>query len=742
MRTIIITFIYLLYASVSLAGWGGAIDVNYTNYEILDPKKPAYTASALTQQYSLFIDKAGKLPYKLGTYSGRGGGNFTLLMESNPLPIITQNQRSVGKPRPFGLIMDGTTQILSPYKLLPFRGSFKKSNNVNTGFLSQKDTDSILMPEIASSIISGAEIGYSAGNFVLGYKDNKSREIKGRGSNLGRLFQEGRTTTHKDQGVWAYLPQITGDYRSQTSKGSFLYFDQSTYIIAAGKKQFWAAYKKISYDDKLDKDLSWTEEQINFGNLSGTYLTREWFDIFGVKISLDGQYNHRKGFGPLESWYGNLFLDYDNKLWRPANIKIFASYEKVSEKSGKSESWSAPVFYTHDDDFISESAKFEYKSQILPNRIGEVITIASQFRSNINKNGLFTISPSFAYSTTDSKTIEDNKIKPINDGLLQAAIELNTTRKLWKQIGLGAGYNYISKTGTTDEQTHNLLLKGNINKRFFTANISQSAVYHVNADPKQPVIDESVDIYLPTYIPPRFIPVYERTITEYLSNLSISWVPNINLGTGRLTVNFNATQEFIKTNFASRQRTEAFFVSRLTAPTWGAEINSRMEWTPQNIDQLRIESNAVIEYLPNQIWQASLKAQHLSTSQKRGLQSDTISMIQTARYSIWNDRREVVRLSETITYSWGKTQSADANDYMSGSGEIHLYPRSDLDIYAKSAYIDRTVGAVSANRTDMMYATGATFSRQRLQFNGEWASGWRSDGREEKKWTMHLKMTF
>lgn len=462
MRTIAITIIYLLYASVSFAGWGGAVDINYINYEISDPGKTPYTASALTQQYSLYIDKAGKLPFKLGTYSGRGGGNFTLLMESNPLPDIQQKQQSTGKPRPLGLIMDGTTQILSPYKLLPFRGSFKKSNYVNTGFLTQNDTDSILMPEIASSIISGAETGFSTGNFVLGYKDNQSREIKGRGSNLGRLFQEGRTTTHQDQGIWEYLPQIVGDYRSQTSNGTFLNFDQSIYSINMGKKQFWAGYKKINYDDKLDKEQSWTEEQINFGNLSGTYLTREWFELYGVKISLDGQYNHRKGFEPLESWYGNLFLDYDNKIWRPANVKIFASYEKVNEKSGKSESWSAPIFYAHDDDFMSESARFEYKSQYLPYKVGEVTTTSGQFRANVNKNGLFTISPSFAYST----------------------------------------------------------------------------------------------------------------------------------------------------------------------------------------------------------------------------------------------------------------------------------------IYAKSAYIDRTVGAISKNRTDMMYAAGATFSRQRLQFTGEWASGWRSDGREEKKWSMHLKMIF
>ncbi len=792
----IITIICLLISTNALAGIGGSLETSYTSYTVNEPGKSSRSFSMLPVSINLYIDKNGSLPKGWGSYSGRTSGNISMIRGVPQLdgikPLNINDQYSNTGYLGSNTTTVGNIDITSPYQNLPLTANFRQNNNSGAlSFLEQRDINTILDSTSKTAVFTGAGQEITESNLTLGYKDSKDRQIRGgSGRNVFQMLLNGSEYRVQNQGIWKYIPQIVADYKktkygsanylnsllgggAKSSTNGYLTPAETTYTIAAGKQEFWGGYRKIAIGKSI-------EEQFYLGNLTGTQKIREWWAYKGDRYSMDVQYSHKNDSDEdyysinntgqsKKSGFTSLTADFfaewnvkipilnnwtgDNLLsgWKPAVIKTFSTYENTTDLSGKSVILDIPIFYSSDSTFLSESAKVERKSKETTdmNSINNINITSLQYKLTLNRDGYITYSPMVYYTASDSSLSKVGEKDDYKSNSVQAGLNIATTDKLWqaletecshhiqctpsmwKQFGAGVNYTYLQQQNVQIERSHSLSARAHlISNNQITLDLSHFSFFNENPQP----VSQPDSILNPST--PQTTPADERTINKHISTLASAYTPVFDFG--HLTVNLSASQEFAKTNLFDKSTTTAYFAVKLNATSWGVTINSHAEWCPQEQIQLTNENNAIIEYLPNQIWQGQIRVQHFFYSDKTGGESHTVNSSGTGRFSIKYGQREIARLVETITYTTILQDSGQNTQTWSGSAEIHTYPRKamDTDIYAKGAILN------DGTRTDKLYNIGLTFSRQKLTFAGEWAQGWRNDGREEKKWTVSLKTSF
>ncbi len=793
----------VLIATSAFANIGGSLDVSYIDYEITKPGEKPHTYTSIPFNVNLYLDKYGLLPRSWGSYSGKISTSLAGVRGIPPLTGFERLEQQVGYSRGnTNTALQYGLDITSPVRWLPLNGGIHQRNNSGTvSLLERHDDSTILDSTFKTGVFTGAGSEVTDANFTLGYKDSRDVEVKRtQGAMKQRVIYGEKMIIEQGHGIWTFLPQIIVDYK-KTKYGTKNYLDsllgssksalpgglpdvagmlnpdETTSTIVVGKQQWAGGYKKISIGKSL-------EEQYWLGNLTGTYKQREWWLLNGDRYSIDVQYSRkndsndnmlstmssREQLSGFSSVYADFFAEWairipllngwtkDNLFtgWQNASLKTFSTFEKTTDSSGKSVSLDVPIFYAHDGKFVVESAKVERKIKegSTKDSRAEINMTAIQYKLTLNNDGLITYSPMINYSATDNTTAtnDDTSGSKITSETIQANLDIATTAKLWqklwqlaerdcrvhvfcdssswRQFGMGLNYSFVQSKSSQIERNHTVTVRANIvNQNTLALDLSHMAFF---AENPQPIAKDSIFDLFTNPVPEQSSE--DRIISKHFSTLSAAWSPNIT-DVGRFSVNLSTSQEFAKTTFSDKAKTSAYMEAKLIASTWGATINSRMDWCPQDSSQLVNESNGILDFTPNQIWQASLKAQNLYYSERMGGETINTNLIQTARYSIRTERREIIRLLETLTYSISQ-QTAGQTEYWSGTGEIHTFPRPDTDIYGKAAIVNRAEGK------DMLWAAGLAFSRQKITFSGEWAEGWRSDGREERKWTVSLKMAF
>lgn len=719
----------LLFSSVASARLSGDASLTYIAYDGHADGSISMSSNSLVQNYSLLYSSNGPIyNSRVGRYDISLGYNWTAL--DTTFKSSTQPTENYNVTR--GHLLYKGEINLDP-KEVPFRlTAFSRDMSRNT---------------ITSTRGRGMQ------NFasIFGYRDQATGINDGihieTGATLVAGVKNGMTNGYNE--ILRHFPMILLDYKDTVNRDlrSLSPVDNRLSrlaFVSLNKKDNWFHYRHTLYDDYLNKNNNYVENEIQLGTVD-QYMARRWVDFSNwIKVSTDLQLSKRKSnyqANAIDDINLNLYVTGERKYW---NARTFSTFKRYKDEKNKLSyqttlplyaagavnqdmSWNARTAFrdNHDIDALGASSRFT--------------NILVGYRVDAFKRSPFTLSQSF--------DVESSKTSLADYVTLSGGLETTSTNRYSRIVTLGASYN-IKNSATSNAATTSNFLEQNVQLR---GGYAPSNTLRFEARQKNTFTTGNLTPFsgptrnsgtqLSQYLNPRGISAADVGSDSYQSvtALSVTWNPK-----PRLNAYLTLSEDIYKTDVigvspVSEVQSGVSFAN----DAWS--VSDTLRYAHGSRDTLddnanSISNSASLRYIHSRNLDASASASY-SANYSKGDTLYKTTIEQRLNYSYFTKTgitRKLLEFNETLMYSDGTANSSHAfNKYLLLG--FKYYPISQLTLSGGVGY------SYTASIRDYTIAwnASAVANFRLLQASVDYVHGIRKlDGARENKFTGNIRKSF
>lgn len=532
------------------------------------------------------------------------------------------------------------------------------------------------------------------------------------------------------------LPRLQLDYRESFNKSltnDYLMDSSTKELAVAGlsKQNNWVHFKTLSYEDHLDKNNNFEQQQFQIGHVD--YRGRRlWSSLTNwIEVSADGQLTTRRAAENFEEYDVNFMSIATRRTW---NARTFMNYNrKMTTYSALSDSkliesariplYIKGIYGSETNWFMSVSAERGTRTTFSPltltsNKLPSYSSTISVGATTFNRS-LFTLSPSVSVST--------NKGYGGGDSLdFRAAVETNSTARYSSKVGLSARSQFRYLDDGANLST----------SKSWAQTVSLKAIYKPDS---KFIYRLNEDLEIGDAAPIMYTSAGNSGTEQYLNSMttaSISWNPNAAFSSSleayhnKRSYEFNAgTSETQLSHRLSYDRQQTFY-----------KLDTR--YTQKNyidLNSSEFDHMGNFQYRPDRYNVATLRYRY-NKNDYNSYSYSKIDLLERYSYNFFT-RTGVVRNFATLSQEIGFTgEESNGNKnylhYLLISGRYS--PTERLSLYGSGKYESGNLGS-----TTFYYNAGLNADFKLLSTSLDYALAKRdSDNRIEKRFSATVRRTF
>ncbi len=728
--------VLLLVPSVARANLSGEAELGYVSYDSEQKDASGTVDSRLNgtsfrQRYSLLYDTQGEIADgRFATYDltmGYEWGSFDTRVKR--LNDDTSLSVSAGHVLFRGEVVVDPAEL--PIRIRAYSRDLNRTTFIDTYL--NNDLDYMISPDLTTDLRDGTRIS-SGATVLLGVKNGLTNGYNALFRNLPMLMVD-------------YRDELVHDVNSITPIDTRL---RRLAFISLNKRDNWVHYRSTKYEDFINPDQSYNENQVQIGTVDQK-LMRRWIDLTNwIKVSADAQFTKHNAASPVDN-----FEEYDVNFFGIASrssweARTFANYNRLQQNGSYSVSRTIPLYmagtWGFDTDWnarVINLDKIDYQGT--PNERKSSSNAAS-VRFLTLKRANFTVSPrlSVEYATDDEvgKNIA-----------VEAGVETRSTRRFSREYDLFSSYTarFIKSNDVAASDSGSYVAQDlNVSVGYAptpqtrlsgSETISLTSGNTPASSGNTTISGGSVSTLNDTGI----LGEYGATSNGYmrsLSMLSFSWLPG-----SRIRTSLTAQEDIISVSNQPLYSRSAITNSvSYTAPTYQVSLDSSV-YLHSGIDgsSYAFDFNGAASYRPNRNVDAYLRARvnlsHDTTNDVR-----YVDLQQRFNYYILKYNgivRHLVELSEELNYQDVTTtstssQSVYGKKWLTLGAKYFPFARVFVGGFARYAIVDP--GAL----TQQLYSASLGVTYRKLQADVEYSFGnqYGDQKRYERKFAANLRKYF
>lgn len=726
---------FFVVVSAATAGISGDVSLEYNSYDgsannpLVPGQRTSVSSSSLVQNYSLLYSDGGVIyNNRVGHYDVALGYNWTALDTSFRVSGMSDENYKLNR----GHILYKGEVLIDP-KEVPFKLNLYSRDMTRNSVSNSSGTHA----DRFNSII---------GNRFFAKDINDGIHIES-GATLVAGVKNGMTNGYNE--VLRHLPMILIDYKDSVNR-DLRSLDNKIddrlsrlAFVSLNKKDNWFHYRHVVYEDYINQDNGYTENQFQLGTVD-QYLARRWIDFSNwIKVSTDLQFTKRKNNdekNAIEEVDLNLFMIGERKYWNARALTNFNRYK--DENNVLSYQADIPVYasgvYSQD---VSWNARTAYRNNRDVNADGtssKFNNVLAGYRVDMLKRSPFSLSQSFDVESTLTETADIL--------ILSGGLETNSTKRFSSKFSLGASYNIktmITNSDSTrsDFTDHRLAFKSdyvlNNTTRFSfnnTNTLTTGSLATYSSTTRGGVLA------LGQYYNTRNLSSEQigADSIHSVTSLNAIWEPK-----PRLNVTTTATEDIFKSSFVDLS-TITELASGISYNNYAWAFSNRLKYTRGSKIALdnnteEITDDASVRYVHSRALDGSVTASYTSGVSSNSYRTEVEQRINYSFFTDTGVARKLFELNETVKYTEG---SRDINNSYNKSLllGVKYHPIRQLTLSANVGY---TLTDLKQNDYSLVYNAAVIANFRLLQASLDYTHGIRkSDNAVENKLTGNVRRSF
>jgi hypothetical protein len=727
----------LLVCSIADARLSGDASLTYSSYDgsaddqFVRNRRNSMSSTSLIQNYSLLYSSAGSVyNSRVGHYDVALGYNWTALDTS--FKSSTQKDDDYNKTRGH-LLYKGEINLDPkevPFRLNAYSRDMTSNTITNTGGRQIQNFNSIFgYLDQATDINDGLHIE-SGATLIAGVKNGMTNGYN-------------ETLRHFPMILIDYKDTLNRDLRSMNPVDTRL---SRLAFVSLNKKDNWFHYRHTLFEDKLNNNNNYLENEIQLGTVD-QYMSRRWIDFSNwLKVSTDIQLSKRKSnyqVNSIDDINLNLFVIGERASWNARTFTTFNRYK--DEKNLLSYQSTLPIYAAG---VVNQDVSWNARTSFRKNHDISESGLTSDFtntlfgyRVDAFKRSPFTLSQSF--------DVEVSKADLSDYVTLSGTLESTSTNRFSRNVVLGASYNIRnSSTSSASSSTASDFLEQKIvlHAGYAPSNtlrfdfLQNTSLTKGNFTSFNGTTRDSQTL-LSQYVNPRSMQVKDigSETFQSISTLTASWTPRPRLNT-YITINEDIYRSAV---VGVSPVTDVLAGASFTNDAWS--VSDTLKYSHGSRDVLddnadSITNSTSVRYVHSRNLDASASASYSASSSKGDTFHDT-TLEQRLNYNYFTKKgiaRKLLEFNETILYSDGKESSSRAFTKSMILG-LKYYPISQLTLATGIGY------SYTSSITDytLVWNASAAANFKLLQASLDFVHGIRKlDGARENKFTGNIRRSF